>query len=819
MSLHIKIQRNIRTIIFGCFTLTAFTLANIQANALTITTNTTWTTSQNITGDLVIDNNATLTITGSATNISVTANIDVKPGSTLIVDDQATIKTGSSIIVENGIGYYGVGAILKANNRATFTALNTDWKGIQIWGPPAYGLNGGASAILNHITIEKANIGIATYKTTSLNTKVDKSGIVQADWCTFQDNRIGVDLMQNPQYAAQSPTGPIISIPTNSISHFKFCNFNFIDAHYFDAGGIGLQISDAKGISVLGCVFQNENPNELAPKGIVAFNSDIRVAPGTVTASWGGYCCIVYTQPSKFINMGTGILIEGPRAFSRVLAQQALFQNCGEGMYVLGNQQSILVQNDFTDMGEWYTNPRGIWLYGCSGYTVELNNIEGGHAAQEIYGINVSNSGADYNEIFKNTISNIDDGLVTAGQNSSPNGLTGLELLCNNMTTNNHSYSTGILGYAEGIAKYQGELIPTQNGYTKIAAGNLFANQRGIPLHGSDRIFSYPDAQPFTYGYSNANPSENPVYVSSNVTLDLAQHNPCGYDGTPFISYPAFLTNIGNIETKINAYQNLQQNNAAQTQSSAPLSQTDSERLAGLWHVHQKIIDSMMITFMYLDSTKVSYDSMAMALEAVSLGYFNKIKLAGVYLTQLRYDDAISLLSSIPGNYHLTTDEAEDVLNMRDMYIVIDTLVHNGHNWTILPDDMKQNVVTVADESGAYGTPVARYLLARYEGIFYHPDESQLNGAVANAQMFHIQEPAGKNKIYPNPASQQLNINWSAEGQLTFSLYDLSGKPVLTTAIQSGLSNVNIEQLTSGIYTAEIDEDGHPVYQQKIIKK
>lgn len=93
------------------------------------------------------------------------------------------------------------------------------------------------------------------------------------------------------------------------------------------------------------------------------------------------------------------------------------------------------------------------------------------------------------------------------------------------------------------------------------------------------------------------------------------------------------------------------------------------------------------------------------------------------------------------------------------------------------------------------------------------------NGEPATAQMFRVEQPTGQNKIYPNPASRQLNLNWSAKGKLTFRLYDLSGKPVLTTTIQSGRSHVNIERLSSGIYTAEIDKDGHSVYQQKVIKK
>lgn len=158
---------------------------NNRAKAMTITANTTWSTSHSV-SDLIITNNATLTITGSATTISVTGNIDVKPGSILNIENNAILKTGSSIVVESSSELTIPSAELYVNS-ATLTALGTSWNGIEVWGkvllftPEA----SRAKATFQDATVEKAERGVATYQVSS-NQK--KGGIVKASNTLFKDN-------------------------------------------------------------------------------------------------------------------------------------------------------------------------------------------------------------------------------------------------------------------------------------------------------------------------------------------------------------------------------------------------------------------------------------------------------------------------------------------------------------------------------------------------------------------------------------------------------------------------------------------------------
>ena len=70
-----------------------------------------------------------------------------------------------------------------------------------------------------------------------------------------------------------------------------------------------------------------------------------------------------------------------------------------------------------------------------------------------------------------------------------------------------------------------------------------------------------------------------------------------------------------------------------------------------------------------------------------------------------------------------------------------------------------------------------------------------------------IQASIATLKIYPNPASEILNIEITPtanQQEYSFELYDILGKRVLTKTLQPNQNTINIQHLSSGVYTYKI---------------
>ena len=64
--------------------------------------------------------------------------------------------------------------------------------------------------------------------------------------------------------------------------------------------------------------------------------------------------------------------------------------------------------------------------------------------------------------------------------------------------------------------------------------------------------------------------------------------------------------------------------------------------------------------------------------------------------------------------------------------------------------------------------------------------------------------------VYPNPASEQLNIKFNNYKQevIEMNIYDVLGKQVLSSTLTSNLSTFNISDLQSGIYMINLSNSG-----------
>jgi len=73
--------------------------------------------------------------------------------------------------------------------------------------------------------------------------------------------------------------------------------------------------------------------------------------------------------------------------------------------------------------------------------------------------------------------------------------------------------------------------------------------------------------------------------------------------------------------------------------------------------------------------------------------------------------------------------------------------------------------------------------------------------------------------IYPNPATNKINIEFSYQNQSAIlKFYDLTGNIVLQKQIEGAENVVDISLLTRGVYIVEIS-DTYKILQTKLIKK
>lgn len=70
-------------------------------------------------------------------------------------------------------------------------------------------------------------------------------------------------------------------------------------------------------------------------------------------------------------------------------------------------------------------------------------------------------------------------------------------------------------------------------------------------------------------------------------------------------------------------------------------------------------------------------------------------------------------------------------------------------------------------------------------------------------------------KVYPNPASELVNIVSNEIGTKTVAIYDMLGKKVLETSTEE---TVNVSTLTSGVYIMNITQDGKKASRKLVIK-
>ena len=114
------------------------------------------------------------------------------------------------------------------------------------------------------------------------------------------------------------------------------------------------------------------------------------------------------------------------------------------------------------------------------------------------------------------------------------------------------------------------------------------------------------------------------------------------------------------------------------------------------------------------------------------------------------------------------------------------------------------------------GPSSGKFAVARY-----NLDAAMLSNDVDNISSNIKSDHSTDLKIYPNPVQSVLNIDFKSESvsTRTINICDINGKLVITKSV-SGNTQIDVKQLTAGIYVIKInDENGKELYNGKFIKR
>ncbi|MFH2144220.1 MAG: DNRLRE domain-containing protein, partial [Bacteroidota bacterium] len=403
--------------------------------------------------DIIIDSDVTWTKANLDANYGTTngdfgisGNIVITDGNRLIVEDGVILRfyKESEIIVEAGGEL-----ILSGSSNDPVTLINAcsnSWKGIVVNGDQANQKYGKFKTLYSHI--ENAEIGIESFE----------GGYVYSILSTYRNNETGAKF--HP-------------FNGNNSSKFTRCLFEY-DLDPADPAFIPqahVYLNDVGIIRFEGNVFKgfgNAPMPEVWGIGISSINADFIVEPYYITLS--------SPIKNKFIKLEYGIKAGSFKAVS-VTVKQADFIDNFRGILLENVDFATIQLNDFKVGADYIQYPpydpeNAYWNYGlylneCTGYDVQENNFHHG-----ITGLFINNSGMEYNELYNNSFSSLNNlgnsaAVICLNRNSNnmailgevvPKGFgtgnTGLEIKCNDFTQN--SYNISVIDGS--IQKTQGRL-------------------------------------------------------------------------------------------------------------------------------------------------------------------------------------------------------------------------------------------------------------------------------------------------------------------------------------------------------------------------
>lgn len=459
---------------------------------LTVSTDETWDFAIKMYQDIVVTNDAALTITGEV-KMPIDGKIIVHPGAKLIID----------------------------GGRIT-SAHDLPWSGIEVWGNSSmhqYTVNGlcaqGYLELKNGAVIENAKCAVELWRPNHWSTT---GGIIHAIDATFKNNAMAVHALCYNNY------DPNTLKETNYRGFLKNCSF-IIDEDYLGTETFlkHVKLGVVNGIRFLGCDFSaDRSVNGVHPWciGISAYNAGFSV--DSYCAQALDPCPVNDLKKSTFTGLSSGICVDGDGSTSRIFTvNETVFTNNDTGIKATNISYPVVHNNEFCiGRGEYCDFTYGIHLKNVSSFTIEDNYFHPySQSNATTVGIAIAES-RGVNDVYRNTFENLSRANLAFGRNAIntnigplPGSILGLTYTCNEYTGNQRDIMVLKL---DGVA-----CVQLLQGSVAIPAGNTFT-QSGFQIYNNG---SYSIEYYYNSNETDETPNVSLLYqVNTHGTTSI---NPC----------------------------------------------------------------------------------------------------------------------------------------------------------------------------------------------------------------------------------------------------------------------------------------------------
>lgn len=349
--------------------------------------------------DVLVKDNATLTITSDIA---------------FVTEASLFIQKGSTVIIDGG----------------HITSLcNLKWQGVDVWGdinrsqfhhPPEDKLKQGKIKIINGGKISLAENAIETIR--YIDDEPDPAtsgGIVYINNGSIENCTRSVvfypykNFYPDPRYPRQNWS--------------SFYKASFYNDHYPPEAQV--YFNEVDGVIIKGSCFENKVAVSpwFVTRGIYSYNSGFRVSEIIMPNPDDG------SIKTTFNGFDHGIYALAGRLAEYISIRSSVFEDNKRGIYLSSIKNAVIVQNEFLVRDKYSKHANsteliGLYMDGLStGFTVEENtfytNIHYNNLETELCnGITINNSGQQPNELYNNFFNNLTVGIAAGGLNRSETG-------------------------------------------------------------------------------------------------------------------------------------------------------------------------------------------------------------------------------------------------------------------------------------------------------------------------------------------------------------------------------------------------------------
>jgi hypothetical protein len=394
------------------------------------------------------------------------SNVVVKNNATLTVNTTVKFAKNTALIVEKG------GRLVLTGTGKLTSLCNELWDGVIVHGNPAlpqYPSSNQGKFEIGGGTIEKA--------TTGIRLCIPLPSDNPTGWAN--EGGGGILLAVGAQ---------IVSCITGiSFAPYPYDNISSLDLSAIKMTALpddipfyaGMLLNGLNGLTIKGVEFLNYNYSLwYTGYGIYSFNSKFTTDYYCMNQDNSEECEEVFRLKNTFQRFRYGIYAENVGANKFVKINYCSFEMNKYGMYGSALILPEIEKNAFIA----YDNPDlsyCLYLNNCDQYSIEANTFTGDpyHLHEDI-GLYIRNSGPQNNEVYSNTFQNLKYAAVADGYNRYTPAQTGLCFKCNDFITCTNDILVPLpdpplvnVNYS-GIRPYQG----TPGSLNTDAAGNTFSS-------------------------------------------------------------------------------------------------------------------------------------------------------------------------------------------------------------------------------------------------------------------------------------------------------------------------------------------------------